>query len=224
MGTDVEIKRKMHFTGEVVKITLTGAFVDIGLDRPGYVHISRLRKEPTQRVEDVVEVGQKVDVWARRVDPKTGIVDLTMIKPLDLEWREIKKGMVVKGKVVKIENYGVFVDIGAERPAMVHISEMTHDFIKHPSEVVSEGDEVEGKVILVNRRKKQIKLSMKALQEPPVKLAKKVQKAAAKEAGEEPLPTAFELALREALERAKREESARKRKELAELERALKVR
>ena len=223
MGTNTEIKRKMHFTGEVVKITKAGAFVNIGLDKPGFVHRSRLRKEPVQAVEDAVEIGQQVDVWVRRVDPKTGVVDMTMIKPLALEWREIKKGMVVRGKVVQIENYGIFVDIGAERPGMVHISEMTHDYIKHPSEVVAEGDEVEAKVLLVNRRKKQIKLSMKALQEPPAKLARKVQKEA-QTAQDEPVPTAFELALREALERARREESSRKRKELTALERALKVR
>lgn len=223
MGANTELKRKMHFTGEVVRLTRAGAFVDIGLDKPGFVHRSRLRKEPVQAVEEAVEIGQQVDVWVRRVDPKTGIVDLTMIKPLDLEWREIKKGMVVRGKVVQIENYGIFVDIGAERPAMVHISEMTHDYIKHPAEVVSEGDEVEAKVLLVNRRKKQIKLSMKALQEPPAKLARKVQKEAQSEK-EEPVPTAFELALREALERVRQEENTRKRKELADIERILKAR
>jgi hypothetical protein len=65
-----------------------------------------------------------------------------MIRPLELEWREITKGMVLKGKVVRLEKFGVFVDIGAERPGLVHISEMTHGYIKSPSDVVKEGDEV----------------------------------------------------------------------------------
>ncbi|MGB9639389.1 MAG: S1 RNA-binding domain-containing protein, partial [Anaerolineales bacterium] len=94
-----DIKRKTHFNGVVKKITLAGAIVDIGLSVPGVVHISQLQEGPTNRVEDVVQVGQNVDVWVRRVDPKKKRIELTMIKPLDLEWREINPGMVLKGKV-----------------------------------------------------------------------------------------------------------------------------
>jgi predicted RNA-binding protein with RPS1 domain len=162
-------------SGKVVKTTLAGAIVDIGLETPGVVHISQLTKEPVNRVEDVVQVGQEVDVWVRRVQPQKGRLELTMIKPLDLEWREIKKDMVVKGKVIRLEKFGVFVEIGAERPGLVHVSELTHDYIHSPSEVVKEGDEVEVMVLGVNRQKKQIKLSMKALEEKPVKEVKVVQ-------------------------------------------------
>jgi ribosomal protein S1 len=204
-----EIKRKAHFTGTVKKITLAGAVVDIGLDTPGVIHISQLSTEPVNRVEDVLKVGQTVDVWVRRVFPKKNRIELTMVKPLDLEWREIEKDMVVKGKVTRIEKFGVFVDIGAERPGLVHISEMTHDYIKSPNEVVKDGDEVEVKVLSVNRHKRQIKLSMKALEEPPVKVVKEVQqqpkpsKPAEETEREEPVPTAMEMALREAMGRSK---------------------
>ena len=92
-----------------------------------------------------------------------------MIKPLDLEWRDIKKGMTVKGQVVRLEKFGAFVEIGAERPGLIHISEMAHGYVRQPSDVVKEGDEVEAQVIDVNRKKKQIKLSLKALQPEPVK-------------------------------------------------------
>jgi ribosomal protein S1 len=163
-----EIQRKDHFTGTVIKTTLAGAIIDIGLETPGVVHISQLQVEPTNRVEDVVQVGQKVDVWVRRVEPKKGRLELTMVKPLDLEWRDLNKGMVVKGTVTRLEKFGAFVEIGAERPGLVHISEMTHDYIKDPGDVVKEGDEVEVQVLEVNRRKRQIKLSMKALEEKPV--------------------------------------------------------
>jgi small subunit ribosomal protein S1 len=206
-----EIKRKAQYTGTVVKTTLAGAIVDIGVGIPGVVHISQLQKEPVNRVEDVVKVGQAVEVWVRRVYPQKSRIELTMIKPLDLEWREIKKDMVVKGKVTRIESFGVFVDIGAERPGLVHVSELTHDFIRDPKELVKEGDEVEVKVLGVNRQKKQIKLSMKALEERPQKPVKGVQKETApnKEASqpeaekEAPVPTAMEMALREAMERSK---------------------
>lgn len=209
-----EIQRKMHLTGKVIKTTLAGAIVDIGLDTPGVVHISQLRKEPVNRVEDVVQVGQTVDVWVRRVEPKRKRIDLTMIEPLPLEWRDLEKGKIVKGKVSRIEKFGIFVDIGAERPGLVHISELTRGYIRDPREVVKEGDEVEAKIIEVNRRKKQIKLSMKELEAPnvieekPLPRRKKKSAALAKRAEEETVevtPTAMEIALREAMLRSKEE-------------------
>jgi small subunit ribosomal protein S1 len=211
-----QIKRKTQFTGKVIKTTLAGAVIDIGLEVPGVVHISQLQTKPVNRVEEVIQVGQAVDVWVRRVVPKKNRIELTMIKPLDLEWGEILKDMVIKGKVTRLEKFGVFIDIGAERPGLVHISEMTHDYIKSPGELVKEGDEVEVKVLSVNRQKKQIKLSMKALEEPPVKVVKQVSKPAKpgeqvtapassgpEEPKEEPVPTAMEAALREAMQRSK---------------------
>jgi len=210
-----DIKRKMFFTGKVVKTTLAGAIVDIGLEIPGVIHISQLQKDPVKRVEDVVQAGQTVDVWVRRIFPKKNRIELTMIKPLDLEWGEIEKEMVIKGKVSRLEKFGVFVDIGAERPGLVHISELTHDYIRTPNEVVKEGDEVEVKVLDINRQKKQIKLSMKALEEKPEKITKVIQAKIDKKeketsstqqqqpevVKEAPIPTAMEMALREAMQR-----------------------
>lgn len=94
------VKRKMKFSGVVKKVTLAGAIVDVGLAVPGVVHISQLQEGETKRVEDVVQVGQEVDVWVRRVDPKKQRLELTMIKPLDLEWREISKGWWSKEKLL----------------------------------------------------------------------------------------------------------------------------
>lgn len=220
-----DVRRKMRLTGSVVKTTLAGAVIDIGLDTPGVVHISQLQKEPVNKVEDVVQVGQSVDVWVRRVDPNKGRIELTMIEPLALEWREISKDMVLKGKVTRLEKFGAFVDIGAERPGLIHISELTHDYIRNPRDVVKDGDEVEVKVLSLNRRKKQIKLSMKALENRPQKAARGGEKAKEKQkevvpeesaAKEEAIPTAMEMALREAMERAQTHEgeqpARRKRK------------
>jgi small subunit ribosomal protein S1 len=212
-----ELKNKMYFRGKVLKTTLAGALVDIGIDTPGMVHISQLQKAPIKRVEDVIHEGDEIDVWVRRISPKKGRVELTMIKPLGLEWGEIKKDMVVTGKVIRLEKFGAFVDIGAERPGLVHISEMTHDFIRTPGDVVKEGDEVEVKVLDVIKQKKQIKLSMKALQEKPEEIVKttiekmdkreqhareQVKETETKEEVKEaPVPTAMEIALREAMGR-----------------------
>lgn len=205
------VKRKMHFNGTVLKTMLAGAVIDIGQEVPGVVHISQLREEPVNRVEDVIQVGQQVEVWVRRVFPKKKRIELTMIKPLDLEWREIEKDMVIKGKITRLEKFGVFVDIGAERSGLVHISEMTHGYIKSPGDMVKEGDEVEVKVLDVNRKKKQIKLSMKALEEPPIKVVKEQSQPKEQpkpvveetEEKEEPVPTAMAMALREAMERSR---------------------
>jgi predicted RNA-binding protein with RPS1 domain len=209
--TLADIQPKTKLTGKVTKITLAGAIVDLGLDKPGVIHISQLRKEPVNRVEDVLEVGQTVDLWVRRVFPKKGRIELTMIEPLSLEWREIEEGMVLKGTVTRLEKFGAFVEIGAERPGLVHISELAHGYVKEPGEVVKEGEEVEVKVLSVNRRKKQVKLSMKAVQPPPEPTPKpekqtrpsrqKTEEVVAEE--EAAVPTAMEIALREAMERSR---------------------
>jgi len=205
-----DLERKMHLTGKVVKTSLAGVFVDVGLDVPGVIHISQLQKEHINRVEDVVQEGQTVDVWVRRVIPNKKRLELTMIEPLPLEWREIKKDMVVKGKVVRIEKFGIFVEIGAQRPGLVHVSEITHGYIKDPSDVIKLDEEVEAKVLSVDRRRKQIKLSLKALEEIPAKPTKKKKKGSKptkeeKESEEELVPTAMEIAFQQAMQRSKTE-------------------
>ena len=62
-----EIKRKMHFKGKVLKTTLAGAIVDIGMNKPGVVHIAHMSDKPVKRVEDALQIGAEVDVWVRRV-------------------------------------------------------------------------------------------------------------------------------------------------------------
>src|ERR1051325_7825334 len=206
------LEPKTKLSGKVLKTTLAGALVDVGQNIPGVIHISQLSENAVNKVEDVVKEGQVVDVWVRRV--KKDRIELTMIEPLALEWKEIEPEMVVKGKVVRLEPYGAFVDIGAERPGMVHVSELAHGYVKTPSEIVKEGDEVEAKVIDVDRKKKQIKLSMKAL-EPEIeefKPAKREPKRGGKRGGKreavesveqevakEPELTVMQMAWQEAL-------------------------
>ena len=220
LASEQTLAPKTKLNGKVLKTTLAGALVDIGQTVPGVIHISQLSKDSVNKVEDVVKEGQVVEVWVRRV--KKDRVELTMIQPLALEWKEIEPDMVVKGKVVRLETYGAFVDIGAERPGMVHVSELTHGYVKTPNEVVKEGDEIEAKVLDVNRKKKQIKLSIKAL-EPEIeefKPAKKENKRGVKhgsrkdasevpaqEEAKEPELTAMQIAWQEALNKANAEKA-----------------
>ena len=255
-ASSVEIKPKMHFIGKVVKISLAGAAIDIGQAIPAVLHVSQIAspgEEPIKMVSDVLEIGQEVEVWVKRI--REDHVELTMFKPLDLEWRDLKKGMIVKGKVVRLEKFGAFVEIGAERPGLVHISEMAHGYVKQPSDIVKEDDEIEAEVLDVNRRKKQIKLSMKALVPEPVKVEEPVRSVEMPQPKERPArkpqqpkrqprrknienveisdellamggetpaeaePTAMEIAIRSAMEKAKvrkqEQEKARKAKSVS---------
>lgn len=232
-----EIKPKMKFTGKVVKTSLAGAVIDIGINQPAVIHISQIASsreaEQKKRVDDMLQIGQEVEVWVKRVRPEH--IELTMVKPLDLEWREIKDGMSVKGTVVRLEKFGAFIEIGAERPGLVHVSELAHGFVRQPSDVVKEGDTIEAQVLEVNRKKKQIKLSIKALMPEPEPAAEpmahtetkgeesathdkparkrrnprkprdgeKWEQAANETAQTEPDPTSMEMAWQEAMERAK---------------------
>ena len=220
------LEPKTKISGKVLKTTLAGVLVDIGQELPGVIHISQLQKDQVNKAEDVVQVGQTVEVWVRRV--KKDRIELTMIEPLDMEWNEIKPDTVVKGKVVRLETYGAFVDFGAERPGLVHVSEMSRGYIKSPKELVKEGDEVEAVVLDVNRKKKQIRLSMKAL-EPEVEEFKPVKREERKGRGKrsprkeaknleiqeepkEPELTGMQIAWQEALNRANARDKSSKSK------------
>jgi small subunit ribosomal protein S1 len=219
------LQPKTRLTGKVIKTTIAGAIVDIGQKVPGVIHISQLQKDPVNRVEDIIQVGQEVNVWVRRVHDDR--VELTMVEPLTLEWRELKPDMIIKGKVSRLEAYGAFVEIGAERPGLVHVSEISHDYVKNPSEVLKEGDEVEAKILDVDRRKKQIRLSIKAAMPKPEEVIAEVMKAEPRKGRsnkkskkqeefveepeiKEPELTAFQIAFQKAQDRADDKRSSAK--------------
>jgi ribosomal protein S1 len=164
--------------------------VDVGAGRDGLIHISQLKPARVNRVDEVLQPGQSVTVWVKKVDAEAGRLELTLLPPVAVEWDEITPGSVFKGQVTRIEKFGVFVDIGAERPGLVHVSELTSGTLRvgHPSEVARIGEEVEVKVLNLDRQKRQINLSIKALEaaEPEV------------EQDEAPA-TVMELALRRAM-------------------------
>src|SRR5512143_169890 len=119
---ETALEPKSRLTGKIIKITLAGALVDVGQPLTVVLHTSQLQKNPVNKVEDIVQEGQSVEVWVRKV--RKDRIELTMIRPLLYEWKDLQPEMVVKGKIVRLEPYGAFVDIGAERPGMIHISEL----------------------------------------------------------------------------------------------------
>lgn len=155
---------KTRITGKVFKLMPGAAFVNLGSGQMGLLHISQIGKDRSvTRIQDAFSEGDEVTVWVRRV--KDDRVELTMIEPLGMEWGELKRGMTVKGTVVRLEAYGAFVDIGAERPGLIHVREMSTEYVRDPKDILSLGDSVEAQITNVDRRKKKIDLSMKALQE-----------------------------------------------------------
>lgn len=195
-----DLERKMKLKGTVERLELYGAFIDVGLETNALVHISKVGDGHVNRVSDVLNIGDEVEVWVEKVDPEQNQIMVSMVEPVAVEWNDLKEGKTFTGRVTRLENFGAFIDIGAEREGLVHISELSHDYVKHPSEVVSVGDEVEVQVIGSSRRKRRIDLSMKTLMEKPedtsVATSRDIQ-----EAEEEPdeMPTAMEIAMRRAM-------------------------
>jgi ribosomal protein S1 len=186
-----DLKPKQAVTGVVTRVELFGAIVDCGAEREGLIHISQLKPGPVHQVEDVLKPGQEVKAWVRKVNAQQGRLDLTLIEPIAVEWDEIAAGQVYRGKVSRVEKFGVFVDIGAERPGLVHVSELAEGYVGHPGEMARVGAELDVKVLGVDRKKRQINLSVKALETaeaPEEEAVEEVQAA-----------TAMELALREAM-------------------------
>ena len=80
-----------------------------------------------------------------------------------LDMKDLKEGMILKGTVRNVIDFGAFVDIGVHQDGLVHISEMSERYIKHPLEAVSVGDVVDVRVLGVDMKKKRISLSMKGI-------------------------------------------------------------
>ena len=81
-----------------------------------------------------------------------------------LSLEDLKEGMVISGTVRNVVDFGAFVDIGVHQDGLVHISQISDAFIKHPSEALKVGDRVEVKVLSVDAGKKRISLTMKGIE------------------------------------------------------------
>lgn len=155
-----ELQVGMSLQGTVKRIEIYGAFVDVGVGQDGLLHVSQLGKSDVKSVGDVLKAGDKITVYVYKIE--NGRIALTMVPQPTMSWDSIEEGQMLAGKVVRIENFGVFVDIGAERPGMVHVSELADGYVKNPGDVVKVDQEVQVRVLKINRKKRQIDLSMKA--------------------------------------------------------------
>jgi small subunit ribosomal protein S1 len=185
-----DLEPGMKVQGKVMRLERFGAFVDIGAQTDGLVHVSEMGTGRVGKPSDVVSEGDVIQLWVKDVNRKAGRISLTMLEPPEVDIRTLKPDMLLTGKVVRLESFGAFVDIGAGRDGMIHVTEMGRGYVGSPSEILSVGDEVQVRVLEVDPRRGRISLSMKDLPTDDYVI----------EEEQEEIPTAMELALREAME------------------------
>ena len=184
-----DLEPGMQVEGKVVRLERFGAFVDIGAQTDGLVHVSEMGTGRVAQPSDVVSEGDQVSVWIKDVDQKARRISLTLLEPPEVDIRALRPDMTLTGTVVRLESFGAFVDVGAGRDGMIHVTEMGRGYVGSPSEIVSVGDEVQVRVVEVDPRRGRISLSMKDLPTDEYLVGEE----------EEELPTAMELALRAAM-------------------------
>ncbi len=157
-----------ELSGKVQRIASFGAFVDIG-GVDGLVHISQLSHEHVEKVSDVVTEGQEVKVKVLSVDRDSERISLSIKDTLPGPWDTIDekapKDSVHTGTVKRLVSYGAFVEVLPGVEGLVHISQIAHKHIGTPNEILTEGEEVQVKVLEVNKADKRLSLSIKDLQE-----------------------------------------------------------
>ncbi|MCA2500299.1 30S ribosomal protein S1 [Staphylococcus xylosus] len=151
--------------GKVARLTNFGAFVDIG-GVDGLVHVSELSHEHVKSPEDVVAIGDSVKVKIKSVDKDSERISLsikdTLPSPFEAIKGEINEGEVIEGTVVRLTNFGAFVEIQPGVQGLVHISEISHSHIGTPGEVLQPGEKVSVKILSVDPENERISLSIKA--------------------------------------------------------------
>ena len=157
--------------GVVKNITDFGAFIDLGgLD--GLLHITDMSWGRVSHPSEVVKVGGNLDVKVLDIDWDRERISLGLKQLLPYPWTDIEDrypvGARVAGRVVSITNYGAFVELQKGVEGLVHISEMSWTRnVRHPSKLVSIGDEIEAVVLKVDPREEKISLGMKQIEEDP---------------------------------------------------------
>lgn len=157
--------------GEVVEITDFGVFVNLGgID--GLVHRSELTHGRFNHPRDVVKVGDKVKVEVLDMDLERERINLSMKSLLPNPWENVLTNYVigqrVSGKVTNLTPFGAFVEIEPGLEGLIHVSEMSWTKrVRHPKEIVTEGDEVETMILKIDTQQQRISLGLRQTQPDP---------------------------------------------------------
>jgi small subunit ribosomal protein S1 len=166
-----QIKEGSVVTGVVKNITDYGAFIDLG-GMDGLLHITDMSWGRVKHPSELLNVGDEIQVKVLKYDTEKERVSLGMKQMQPDPWETVKAGYPVgaklKGKVVSLAEYGAFVEIGEGVEGLIHVSEMSWTKrVKHPSQIVNVGDEVDVQVLEVDPETRRISLGMKQLQQNP---------------------------------------------------------
>ena len=158
--------------GIVTGISNFGAFVDLG-GADGLIHISEMSWSMVGSPEDLVKVGEELDVYVLRIDRETMKIALSLRRLQPEPWETIferyQVGDVVDATVTKIANFGAFARLEDSIEGLIHITELSEAVITNPNEVVSEGQEIKVKILKIEMERKRLGLSLKQTSEtlPP---------------------------------------------------------
>ena len=157
--------------GIVKNITDFGAFIDLG-GVDGLLHITDMSYKRINHPTEMVQLGQEVEVMVLDFNDKKERISLGMKQLKPHPWKDIAErypeGAIVKGKVVSITDYGAFVELDSGVEGLIHVSEMSWtQHVKHPSKILTIGQEVEAVVLKVEEDAERISLGMKQLESDP---------------------------------------------------------
>ena len=154
--------------GRVTGISNFGAFVDLG-GADGLIHISELSWGMVNSPEEIVNVGQELDVYVLRVDRDTMKIALSLRRmqpePWDTIYDRYQVGDVVSATVTKLADFGAFARLEDSIEGLIHVTELTNAVVTHPREVVSEGDAIKVKILRIEMERKRLGLSLKQADE-----------------------------------------------------------
>lgn len=173
--------------GKISGVVDFGAFISFDDNMEGLVHISELAWQRIDDPRDVVKVGDQVD--AKIIGVEGSKISLS-IKALHKDpWRGIKEkykiGDKVKGKVLKLNNFGAFVELDANIHGLAHTSELANYDVKDPADVLEVGKEYEFKIVSLDANEHRLGLSVKALKAKDDKSEKNVSKVSKTKTGNE---------------------------------------
>ena len=156
--------------GTVMRFTDYGAFVDIGgID--GLLHISEISWGKLKHPQEVLEIGQKINVKVLSMNAEKGKISLGLKQNQPEPWSVIDEnyqvGQVIEGKVVQIKEYGAFVELEPGLDGLVHISEVAHKRVANIGEELEVGQVVSAKILEIDKDRKRISLSIRETIEPP---------------------------------------------------------
>ena len=162
--------------GKVERITSFGAFVSVnGFDC--LAHVSDLSWTGVKSVADVLEIGQKYEFKVLKIDEEAKKVSIgykqLQPQPWDLAAEKYAEGDVIHGKVVRIVPFGAFVEVEKGIDGLVHVSQISHEFLENPTTVLSIGQEIDAKILKLDPEERKMTLSIKALEPKPENVERK---------------------------------------------------